>query len=254
MEWAVIFAESNVVGFILLFFRFGALFMALPIFSHQNIPLTVKVSMAFFFTVVFYPIMPALLFDVNIYTILGAVFSELLFGLSIGLVIQITYNIITFAGGQISYMMGFSMASAIDPQTGVSMPIISQFLAMLALMLLLSLDMHHWVLLFVNESLSAIPLGGFILEQNLFDYLIRASTNMFVVGFMIAFPIIALSFLQDIIFGMLMKTMPQFNLLVIGFPIKIGVALVVIIATLASTMLIMQREILASFNWLENLF
>ena len=48
MDWASIFSESYIVGFILLFFRFGALFMATPIFEHKNIPINIKFSMAFF--------------------------------------------------------------------------------------------------------------------------------------------------------------------------------------------------------------
>jgi flagellar biosynthetic protein FliR len=102
--------------------------------------------------------------------------------------------------------------------------------------------------------LSAIPLGGFLMSKNLFDYLMHATTNMFIVGFMIAFPIIALSWLADVIFGMLMKTMPQFNLLVIGFPIKIMVSFVVIIATLSASMLILKTQMIDAFNALGMFF
>jgi len=42
---------------------------------------------------------------------------------------------------------------------------------------------------------------------------------------------------------MIMKTMPQFNLLVIGFPIKIGVAFLVLIMILSSMMQIFSKEI-----------
>jgi len=254
MSWAQVFTQDYVVGFILLFFRFAAMFMSTPIFSHQNIPITLKAAMAFTFTIVFYSSMPPLDIPLNIMSVIVAILSEILFGLAIGLILQIAYNVITFAGGQISFMMGFSMASAIDPQTGISMPIISQFLSLLALMVLLSIDMHHWLLLFINESLSQIPLGGFLMQENLFNYTIEASSKMFLVGFMIAFPIIALTFLQDVIFGMLMKTMPQFNLLVIGFPIKIAFAFIVLIAILTSTMLVFKNHVLEAFNYLEILF
>lgn len=254
MEWAQLFGEARVVGFLLLFIRFGAMFMAVPIFAHQSIPPTVKAAMAFFFTVLFYPAMPPLAIDINVASLTVAILGELLFGLSVGIVLQLAYHVITFAGGQISFMMGFSLASAIDPQSGVSMPIISQFLSLLALMMLFGIDMHHWILLYVNESLAAIPLGGFMLADHLLGYIMQAAADMFRIGFMIAFPIIALSLLADIIFGMLMKTMPQFNLLVIGFPIKIAVAFVVLIVTLGSTMLIVQRQMEGAFNWLEVLF
>jgi len=254
MGWAEIFTDKYIVGFILLFFRFAALFLATPIFSHKNIPMNIKASMAFFFAIVFYPSMPPLAIDINLPTIVLAILSEFMFGLAIGVVLLLAYHVITFAGGQISFMMGFSMASAIDPQSGVSMPIISQFLSLMGLMILLSLNLHHWLLLFINDSLKTIPLGGFLMSKDLFTYIIHATSNMFVVGFMIAFPIIALTLLADIIFGMLMKTMPQFNLLVIGFPIKIMVAFVVLIAVFSSSMLILKGQVQEAFNALEMFF
>ncbi|MDQ1338008.1 MAG: flagellar biosynthesis protein FliR [Campylobacterota bacterium] len=254
MGWSEIFSETYIVGFILLFFRFGALFMAVPIFSHNSIPASTKAAMAFFFTIVFYPSMPPLDMPITTPSIVLAILSELLFGLAIGTILQLAFNVITFAGGQISFMMGFSMASAIDPQSGISMPIISQFLSLMALMILFAVDLHHWMLLFIDGSLQNIPLGGFVMSENLFNYIIKATSNMFLVGFMIAFPIIALSWLADVIFGMLMKTMPQFNLLVIGFPIKIIVSFAVLIATFVATMLILKRQMLDAFNFLEMFF
>ncbi len=254
MSWANIFTDTYIVGFILLFFRFAALFMATPIFSHKNIPMNIKASMAFFFTILFYPSMPEVLISINVPSIVLAILSEIFFGMAIGIILQLAYNVITFAGGLISFMMGFSMASAIDPQTGVSMPIISQFLSLMGLMVLVALDLHHWMLLFIDSSLSAIPLGGFLMQENLFRYIIGAASNMFLVGFMIAFPIVALSWLADVIFGMLMKTMPQFNLLVIGFPIKIMVAFGVLIATFTSSMLILKIQVQDAFNALEMFF
>ena len=254
MGWAEVFTDTYMVGFILLFFRFASLFIAVPIFSHQRIPMTIKASMAFLFAIVFYPSMPPVQIAINVPSIVVAILSEFLFGFAIGIVLQLAYNVITFAGGIISFMMGFSMASAIDPQSGVSMPIISQFLSLMAMMVLLSMDLHHWMLLYIDSSLGSVPLGGFIMTKNLFDYVMHAFANMLVVGFMIAFPIIALSWLADIIFGMLMKTMPQFNLLVIGFPIKIMVAFAVLIATFSAIMLIVKTQMLEAFNYLEMLF
>ncbi|MDQ7044920.1 MAG: flagellar biosynthetic protein FliR [Sulfurimonas sp.] len=254
MEWTEVFKEANIVGFLLLFFRFTSLFLAVPIFSHKNIPMNIKASMAFFFAIVFYSSMPEITFEVNAPNLILAILSEFMFGLAIGVILLLSYNVITFAGGQISFMMGFSMASAIDPQTGVSMPIISQFLSLMGLMVLLALDLHHWMILYIENSLHTIPLGGFIMQENLFDYIIYATSRMFLVGFTIAFPIIALSWLADVIFGMLMKTMPQFNLLVIGFPIKIMVSFGVLIATFTASMLILKGEMLSAFNALEMFF
>jgi len=254
MEVIEFLTPANVVGFLLLFFRFAGLFIMVPLFSHTSIPVTVKSSMAFVFSVLFFSVMPPLQLEVTTANVVLAILSEFLLGFTVGLMLQLVMNIMTFAGIQISFIMGFSMASVIDPQSGISMPIISNILALLALMIFLALDGHHVVLLFVNDSLKEVALGGFVLKEEVFDYMLKATTNMFVVGFTIAFPIIALSLLADIIFGMLMKTMPQFNLLVIGFPIKIMVAFVVIIATLATFMGIFKTEMFEAFNSLPILF
>ncbi|SFV61032.1 Flagellar biosynthesis protein FliR [hydrothermal vent metagenome] len=246
--------SGNVIAFILLFFRFGGLFIAAPIFSHTTIPPKFKVAMAFFFSVIFFESVPPLNIPINVASIIMAILSELLFGLVIGLALQLAYNVITFAGGIISFMMGFSMATAIDPQNGVSMPIVSQFLSLIALMVLFSLNLHHWLILYIDHSLAHIPLGGFLITKHIISYTVKAAGNMFLVGFMIAFPIVALSLLADLIFGMLMKTMPQFNLLVIGFPIKIMVSFAVLIATLATVVLLLKGEVIDAFNSLELFF
>jgi len=246
--------NGGVVAFILLFFRFGALFLSAPIFSHTTIPMTIKATMAFFFSVIFFDALPPLQIEINITSIIIGILGEILFGLVIGLMLQLAYNVITFAGGIISFAMGFSMATAIDPQNGVSMPIVSQFLSLLALMILFSLNLHHWLIIYISHSLSVIPLGGFILTKHIMSYIINAAANMFLVGLMISFPIIALTLLSDVIFGMLMKSMPQFNILVIGFPIKIMVSFVVLIAIISAIMLVLKGEMQTAFNNLELFF
>jgi flagellar biosynthetic protein FliR len=121
-------------------------------------------------------------------------------------------------------------------------------------MILLVFDLHHWILLYASESIASVPLGGFLMTPSLFQYIMHAMTNMFVVGFMIAFPITALTMLADVIFGMLMKTMPQFNLLVIGMPIKIGISFVVLMVTLGATLMIVTSQTQNAYNFLEKLF
>ena len=254
MEVIEFLSPQNVVGFLLLFFRFAGLFIMVPFFSHTSIPVNIKGAIAFVFSVMFFAIMPPLQMEVTVVNIVLAILSEFLLGFSVGLMLQLAMNIMTFAGIQISFIMGFSMAAVMDPQSGVSMPIISNILSLLALMIFLAIDGHHVVLLFVNESLKEVALGGFLLNEEIFNYMLKATTNMFMVGFMIAFPIIALSLLADVIFGMLMKTMPQFNLLVIGFPIKIMVAFVVLIATTGAFLSIFKLEITKVFNMLPILF
>jgi flagellar biosynthetic protein FliR len=158
------------------------------------------------------------------------------------------------AGMQVSMVMGFSMATVMDPVSQSNSPIISQFFTLLALLTMLAFDGHHLILLFISESVDKLQLGGFYPTEYIWDYLSGAFKNLFVIGFMIAFPIIALSILSDVIFGMLMKTMPQFNLLVVGFPIKIFLSVMVLMAVLGSMMGIFKKEFIDVFYFLKKLY
>ncbi|EJF07717.1 Flagellar biosynthesis protein FliR [Thiovulum sp. ES] len=254
MEHFSFFQGETVISFLLLFVRISFLLALLPLFSNMSIPATVKAGLSLYLTFIFYfSITPPELPD-SWFAIGTAIFSEMIFALIAGLVLNLAIYMLTYAGEHISLMMGFSMATVFDYQTSISMPMISQFLSFLALMMLFAFDGHHMMLLFMHDSISSVPLGGFVMADGIFDYIVEAFKNLFVMGLSIAFPILALSLLSDIIFGMLMKTMPQFNLLVIGYPIKIGIGFIVLIAVISSMMLIFKTEFIKYYNDLPMLF
>ncbi|MEF3191837.1 MAG: flagellar type III secretion system protein FliR [Campylobacterales bacterium] len=254
MELVAFLTDGRVVGFILLFARFSSLLAFLPFFSHMTIPVQVKAALAFYLTILFFPMVQPPHFPLTAGYIIIALLSEATFGFVVGLILQFVLGYLVMAGEKISMVMGFSMASTIDPMTMQNSPIISQFLNMMALMFLLLFDGHHWMIEFIGHSLTNIPLGGFLITEDLFNVSMKMMANLFAIGFMIAFPIMALSLLSDIIFGMIMKTIPTFNLLVIGFPVKIAVSILVLIAVMMPIMTIFQREFEATMALLVRLY
>ncbi len=246
--------ENQVILFFLLFARISGLFAFFPFFSHANIPISLKTAITIFMVIFLYPLLPALTMPLTLSTIVLATLSELLIGFIAGLFLSIVFAILQLAGMQISFVMGFTMASVIDPQTSTSIPLMSQLLSLIGLMVVLAFNGHHQMLLFIAQSIELIPLGTFYPHDTILTYLAKAITGMFVYGFILSFPVLAFSLLLDVVFGMLMKTMPQFNLLVIGFPIKITVSFMVLIATLTSIVVIFKREFLETLNALTLLF
>jgi flagellar biosynthetic protein FliR len=114
----------------------------------------------------------------------------------------------------------------------------------------LAADGHYLMLELIAKSLHSMPFGDFFDIKSMDEYLMNEMNRFFILGFSLAFPILAVSFLSDIIFGMIMKSMPQFNLLVIGFPIKIALSFMIIIAILSSMMFMFKEEI---FNVIKTL-
>ncbi|MDR2638914.1 MAG: flagellar type III secretion system protein FliR [Helicobacteraceae bacterium] len=253
-DFAFFFSEERVVSFILLFIRLGAIFIFLPFFSSASVYPSVKGAIAFLFAVSLYPTLPPIGFELNGASVLLAVISELAFGFAAGFVLNLIFGAVQYAGEQISFAMSFSMASAVDPQNEASSTVIAQFLYLLAILLFLAFDGHHLILLFLAKSLFAAPLGGFVFGYDYLYYAIKGFGWLFILGTTIAFPILALSLLADIAFGMIMKTVPSFNLLVVGMPARILLALIVLTLTCGSFALAFRNEFMRAYDALGALF
>ncbi len=254
MEFLHLINGNNAIIFLLLFTRISGMMAFFPFYSYGSIPMSIKALFAFFITIFLFPNATLDIQNFDIITLSLAFVSELFLGLVGGTILQIIFGALGVAGEQISFVMGFSLASSIDPMTGVNSPVIGRFIMLLALLILLVFNGHHLILIFLSKTIGYISLGGFYPDISVWHYISKAVANMFVLGFVISFPIIALSLLSDVIFGMLMKTMPQFNLLVVGFPIKIAISFMVLTVILGSIMYIFKREFLEAINHLSILF
>ncbi len=253
MELAQLLTDKNAIVFFLLFSRIGGMMAFFPFFSHMSIPVSVKTALSIYLTFLFFPVVEFHGITSSIGAMVLAVMSEFALGFIAGLALNLIFGALGIAGMQVSMVMGFSMATVLDPTTQVNAPIISQIFTLLAILTLLAFDGHHLILLFLSESVSHLALGTFYPQEFMWEYLSDGFTHMFVMGFIIAFPIIAISLLSDVIFGMLMKTMPQFNLLVVGFPIKISLSIMVLMAVLGSMMGIFKKEFIDVFHFLKAL-
>lgn len=251
MELAQYLDIPHVVAFFLLLIRFTAMFTFLPFFNSNAVPVSIKGAFIMYITIFFYPEINVLNYNIDGATLIVMAVSEAALGFLVGLVINIVFGFMMLAGQQIAMIMGFTMANVMDPQTQTQTPVISLVFSLMTVMLFLAWDFHHGVLLFLNQSVDTIALGTFYPSHQLLRDIFDAAKNLFIIGFVISFPITAISLLSDIIFGMLMKTMPQFNLLVVGFPIKITIAFWVLVAVTGSMMKIFKTELTATFEFLK---
>lgn len=255
MEIVELLKDDNVIKFLLLFIRFSVLFAFFPFFSHQSISVSLKGALTFYFTILFFPLLPDYSFkEFHIIELMLAGVSEVIFGILASILLMITFYVLLFAGEQIANVMGLTMANIMDPTTQIQTTVVGQILNMIAILLFLFFDGHHLLILFVNESLHKVPLGEFVFQKEMVTTYIKAMTNFYILGFVIAFPIIAVGILADTIFGMIMKTMPQFNLMVIGVPIKILLALIVLSSVLTGMMIVWKKEYLLSFESITMFF
>ena len=242
-------APVNVVTFLLLFIRVSSFLSFLPFFNYVNIPMSAKAALSLWLSILFFPIVPKITFEINLLNLILAIFNEVAFAFFVGMALQLIFDILKFASEQISFVMGFTMANVVDPNFGTQSTILSQFFTWVAILVFLSIGGDHAEILMLSHFMQNLPFGAFFNYHNVYEYFIVYMGKYFLIGIAMAFPIIAISLMSDIIFGMIMKTMPQFNLLVVGFPIKITISFIVLIIVFSAFMNKFSSKIIDVFKY-----
>ncbi|REB09769.1 flagellar type III secretion system protein FliR [Sporosarcina sp. BI001-red] len=219
-----------VATYLLVLTRISAFFVTLPLFSYRAIPPVMRIVFAALlaWVLVFTLNVPDL--EINAAYIM-LVLKEALVGLSIGIIAFMVMSAIQVAGGLIDFQMGFAIANVIDPQTGTQSPLMGQFFNSLALLLLLAVNGHHVLLDGVFYSYQFIPIDQLwpsFGSERVAEHVLKTMAAVFGISFQMAIPIVATLFLVDLALGITARTVPQLNIFVIGFPIKIGVGFLVL--------------------------
>ncbi|WP_419961639.1 flagellar biosynthetic protein FliR [Psychrobacillus sp. BM2] len=233
----------NLTVLLLIIARVTAFFVVLPLFSHRTIPATHRIAFAVVLSWMMYYTMDVEPFEINGDYIL-LIIKEVIFGLFIGLLAYIIMSAIQIAGGFIDFQMGFAMANVIDPQTGAQSPLVGQFLNTLALLLLLALNGHHLLLDGIFYSYQFMPMEMIwpaFGQENYVEFIMKTFAGVFAVAFQMSIPIVATLFLVDIALGITARTVPQLNIFVIGYPIKIGVGFLVLLVMMGVLMAVVQK-------------
>ena len=123
-------------AFLLPLFRIAALLMVMPIIGTQLVPQRVRLYMALAITLMLVPVLPAMpQVDALSLRSIILIAEQVLIGAMLGFSLQLFFHIFVFAGQFISMQMGLGFASMMDPATGVSVPVLGQFLLTLVTLL-----------------------------------------------------------------------------------------------------------------------
>ncbi|MGN7386801.1 flagellar biosynthetic protein FliR [Sporosarcina sp. SAFN-015] len=234
----------SLAAYLLILTRVTAFIVTVPLFSYRAIPTTQRIIFAALLSwMMVYTIdAPSLEIDGS-YILL--VIKEATTGLFIGVIAYIVMSAIQIAGGFIDFQMGFAIANVIDPQTGAQSPLLGQFFNVLAMLLLLTLNGHHMLLDGIFYSYRFIPIDMLwpaYGDERLIEFVIRTFATTFAIAFQMSVPIVATLFLVDLALGITARTVPQLNIFVVGFPIKIGVSFLVLV-TMFTVMIAMMRKL-----------
>jgi len=231
MDWGSLVEQARL--YLLVFARVAALLRTAPLTSSTAIPPLARGGLAFFVAVLFHSSVDALYGPVprvGLNYALSLV-AEVALGIIMGLFLQLIFSIFQTAGQMFSFQMGFGASQVYDPLAQVEIPLIGQFLNLIGIGVFLSIS--GMVRIFVMGLVGSFNVlkGTDFLASSTFlrNTLIGSIGGLFEHSLILAFPILGTLILVSVTMGLLAKAAPQMNLLLVGFPLQIGVGFIIML-------------------------
>jgi flagellar biosynthetic protein FliR len=162
---------------------------------------------------------------------------------------------LTFISGQlIDTQIGFGVATVYDPQSNAQVPVTGNLLNIALLLVFFAADGHQKLLQIMYLTLEKLPVGGIKISRELGIVALELFSKSFMLGVMVAMPIIASSLVLEFCFGLLQRTVPQLNMFVVGMPVKIIIGFVIFMATLPVFTNFSARILSEMFSGVEQIF
>mgnify|MGYP000568768871 CR=1 FL=1 len=224
-------------------FRMTGLFLMSPVFGRRNIPAGVKIGLALLLTYMLIPILPRIpsfqLFNPYAYAL--SCVKEFLLGLTMGYITTLFFSILLTAGEYIDIQIGFGIANIFDPYSNIQVPLFGHLLNVLGMLVFLAVDGHHILIRLLVSTFTKIPPGEGVVFPELGKLMAEFFVSAFVMALQIALPIIAASLLAETALAIMMRTVPQMNVFVVGIPLKVILGVIVLIIILPTYSIYMDN-------------
>jgi flagellar biosynthesis protein FliR len=213
--------------------RPGALIAAAPPFGGMYTPVTVKIGLTVILAVVMAPIVP--LSDgfggAGLVVVIG---REMLIGLALALAVRLLLAGAELAGQLAGFQLGFAYAATVDPQTGARNNVVASIYANLALISFVGINAHHALLRTLTRSYGVLPVGIGHVDGDMAAIVMRMLGAVFVIGAQLAAPVVIVLLIVELAMGLLTRSVPSLNIMVIGFPVRLLAGLLALGAAIAA--------------------
>jgi flagellar biosynthetic protein FliR len=232
--------------------RISALLLAAPIFSVSAFNIRLRILLALVLTFLIYPLHDWPFVDPFSAAGLREVFVQVSIGAIMGLVLQIVTAAVVVAGQAISAAMGLAMANMIDPNLG-NVPVVAQFLLVIATLLFLGLGGHLVLISILLESFRSLPIGVVPNLAAFFPFVLEWSSMIFLGGITLALPILAVMLCVNVGMGIITRAAPSLNIFAVGFPALLLVGLGILVVALPTLVFRIEGLWLQGFQQLRTL-
>ena len=224
----------------LIFARIGAVLMIIPGIGEAVIPPRMRLAFTFVLTLLLIPVLANSLPPIPS-DLAGTVFGlvhEVLIGLMLGTLIRVFISALAVAGEIISLQTTLSFAQTANPAQAQSSTSIGTFLALLGLVLVYAMNLHHMFIKAMIDSYTLFPTTKPIMLQDATSLMIRTVSQAFSLALQISAPVIVFAMVFNIATGFVGRIMPSFPVFFAATPLSVLLGLSVLALSLGVTGLV----------------
>ena len=245
--------ELQLGGLLLVFSRVAGLFLFAPILASVTVPMRVRAMLGITFALIIWLSLPRSQQLVEMPDVISAgwmVMMETSMGMIIGLIALLPVIAVQLGSALFGQQMGFGLAAVYNPALETESDVLGELMLYVALGVFLSFGGLEKVFLAVAMSFATTPPGTFSLSAAplaLVQTIVTAGTEL---AFRIALPVLCVLTIETLSTAFITKTMPQLNVMSLGYGAKIMMGIVALIGSLVAVQSVVGDHIRETFDQL----
>lgn len=252
--WDVLLTDFDAK--LLIFGRILGIFSFNPILARSNIPARVRVGATLLITYVVSLTLDYGVIDTGdtMGQYVMCFVRELFIGVVLGFICDMFIYMIYFAGDVMDTQAGLGMAKVFDPSTSIQMSMYGSYAGFMTYLYFFASNAHLTLIRIFVDSFDTIPLCSGYINSDIGWNMIEMFSGIVVLVMQLAMPVVAAELIVEFCVGILMKTVPQIQIMVVNIQFKVIFGFIVLfaitspmgefIATYTDNMLNTCREVL----------
>jgi flagellar biosynthetic protein FliR len=239
--------------FTLVLGRVGGLIMTAPIFGTQAAPMRFRAMLAVSISLLISPLLamnpPSDMTNLMVYA--KYIGNEMLVGVLLGFGVTLLLSGIQVTGQIVSQLSGTALADVFDPNTESTVSVFSQLFYFLTLAMFALLGGHRLVMDALLDTYTWLPPGGASLGNTYVEVLTSLLSQSFLLGIRAAAPAMTALLLATLVLGLVGRTMPQINVLAVGFSVNALLSLGCLLLTVGTITWAFPQQAATAINMIR---
>ena len=240
--------------------RISAMLISAPVLGHRCVPFYVKLLLAILTTILVVPILlqqsppaagPGSGFQTDFY---AQIFSEALIGGLLGLGTLVIFSSAQMIGVAIGQMSGLQLDASVESAHSIGQLPLERFIGTIAVAMFVLVGGAEMALGAILDSFANLPVGSIVNRSSILDLLLKLLEQSFELTVLAIAPAVASIIISTITIGILMRTLPQLNLIQVGLSSNVAMMLLALVLTLAGCLWLLADEWKPAIETISNGF